>query len=45
MELESWDNTAFVQLGITYTVKVSKGSWADTHFDEVFGGQVNKEYV
>lgn len=45
MELESWDNTAFVQLGITYTVKVSKGSWADTHFDEVFCGQVNKEYV
>lgn len=44
MELETWDSTAFVQLAKAYTVKVSKDSWADTHFDEVFGGQVTKEY-
>lgn len=44
MELESWDGSAFVQLGSEYTVKVSKGSWADLHFDEVFGGQAIKEF-
>ena len=44
MELESWDDTSFVQLKGSYTVKVTKGSWADIHFDEVFQGQVVKEY-
>ena len=44
LELESWDNAAFVQLNNTYTVKVKEGSWADQNFESVFQGQVTKEY-
>ncbi|MBO4291015.1 MAG: leucine-rich repeat domain-containing protein, partial [Lachnospiraceae bacterium] len=44
LELEKWDATAFEQSNKTYTVKVKEGSWADTHFDEVFAGKAIKEY-
>ena len=44
MELESWDSGAFIQSRV-YTVKVTKDSWADIHFDEVFHGQVQKDYI
>ena len=44
LELEKWDGAAFIQLKNTYTVKVRSGSWADSNFDEVFQGQVEKAY-
>lgn len=44
LELEKWDDTAFDQSNKTYIVKVKEGSWADTHFDEVFTGNAIKEY-
>ena len=45
LELETWDSGGFIQSDAKYTVKVTEGSWADIHFDEVFQGQVTKEYV
>lgn len=48
MELEDWGSKslpAFDMYDKEYTVKVVSGSWADTHFDEVFCKPVNKEYA
>ena len=45
LELETWDSGGFIQSEARYTVKLTEGSWADIHFDEVFQGQVTKEYV
>ena len=44
LKLEKWDITAFEQPDKAYTVQVKEGSWADTHFDEVFAGNAVKEY-
>ncbi|MBO4578846.1 MAG: leucine-rich repeat domain-containing protein [Clostridiales bacterium] len=43
-ELADPDYTMFGPSNLPYTVRVKKGSWADTHFDEVFSGKVTKEY-
>ena len=50
MQLEKWDNafaepeTESVQPDQGLTVRVKKRSWADLHFDEVFKGNITKEY-
>lgn len=45
LQLEKWDSSSFdTMTPDQYTVKVVKGSWADLHFDEVFTGNVSKEY-
>ena len=38
MELTSWDSVSFFNGSVN--VHVTEGSWADQHFDEVFGGAV-----
>ncbi len=52
-QLDKWDKSSFDPTAydelvnippVPYTVKVKKGSWADTHFDEVFTGKATKEY-
>ncbi len=52
-QLEKWDKSSFDPTAydelvnippVPYTVKVKKGSWADTHFDEVFTGKATKAY-
>ena len=45
LQLEKWNSSSFdTMTPDQYTVKVVKGSWADIHFDEVFTGNVSKEY-
>ena len=44
-ELESTEIVPFCMVNTNCTVKVVEGSWADTHFNEVFQGKVTKEYV
>lgn len=52
MELVKWDVEVFKSIDakafgtpeIEYKVRVRKGSWADMHFDEVFGAKAVREY-
>lgn len=44
-ELESTEFVPFCMVNTNCTVKVVEGSWADTHFNEVFQGKVTKEYI
>lgn len=43
LELTTWQKGSFGS-SISYKVRVVKGSWADSHFDEVFGSMAQKVY-